>query len=173
MSWKECLNQKCSYSVSMTVRGMLAVSLCVMAAAAAANGGLVKVNDAPTVVHNSKIPERQEKFGVPVYPDARLDANATAFLESSGMRGTAYRSAATLASVTAFYDISKLKRRGKLGSEYVLFGTRCREEYVTAMKETVSLGCTVDVTLQSPWMDPLTGEMRQGTLISIVNNGDE
>ncbi len=94
----------------------------------------------------------EEKHGLPVYPGARLDqATTDAVREGMKLDATCYRTADSVAQVTAFYK----KQAGITLVHEGAEGSLLRKG-------------TVDVTAQRPWMDMKTGAMNKDTLISIV-----
>jgi len=96
----------------------------------------------------------EDQLGVAIYPGASLDAATTKFLkESLKVNGVAYRTNDPLAKVADFYKSQKTLEVIDILKEGALF----RKD-------------SVDVTLQSPWMDMKTGKMNNDTLISIVAN---
>jgi hypothetical protein len=94
-----------------------------------------------------------DKFGVPVYPGAKPDSEATKVVaQMSTGGGECYRTNDNLAKVVDFY-----KKQPGL-------------KYVGGDKEGAMFRKgKVDVTLQNPWMDMKTGKKNTDTLISIVN----
>jgi len=95
----------------------------------------------------------EEKFGVMVYPGAKLDAETTKVVVQMSTGGAAcYRTGDKLSKVVEFYK----KQPGF--------------KYIAGDKESAMLKKgNVDVTVQSPWMDMKTGKKNSDTLISIVN----
>jgi hypothetical protein len=97
----------------------------------------------------------EEKLGIKIYPGAKLDAETTKFLtESLNVKGTAYRTGDPIAKVIAFY-------KAQPDLKYVGGDTQ------SAMFKK---GGTIDITVQSPWQNMVTGKMMKDTLISIVKN---
>jgi hypothetical protein len=96
----------------------------------------------------------EKKFGVPVYPGAKLDTAATAFLKRSSPEFAAYRTNDNIAKVFDFY----VKQAGI--------------ELIESNAEAAFFKRgDVEVTLESPWMDRKAGRMIDGTLISIRKHG--
>jgi len=95
----------------------------------------------------------EEKFGVAVYPGAKLDAETTKVVVQMSTGGAGcYRTGDGIAKVVEFY-----KKQPGL-------------EYMGGDKGGAMLKKgKVDVTIQSPWMDMKTGKKNSDTLISIVN----
>lgn len=95
----------------------------------------------------------EERFGVPIYPRAKLDNQTTTFMQTSlKMQGAAYRTDDALAKVVAFY-------RGQKGMLAIAVG----EENATFKKHP-----GINLTIQSPWQHMQTGTMMDDTLIMIV-----
>ena len=93
----------------------------------------------------------EEKLGVKVYDGAKLDSSVTNFLKQLSPEAAGYRTSDSVAKVVEFYKNQPgLKFMGG-DKENALFRKG-----------------TVDVTIQSPWMDTQTGKMMKDTLISIV-----
>jgi hypothetical protein len=92
----------------------------------------------------------EEKFGVRVYPGAKHDASATAFLKRSSSEFVAYRTNDDLAKVFDFYVKQTNIELIESNAEAAFFKKG-----------------DVEVTLESPWMDRKAGRMIDGTLISI------
>jgi hypothetical protein len=111
----------------------------------------------------------EERFGVKVYDGAVHDTATSKFLkEAMSLDAFCYRTSAGTAKVVEFYQKqTELKLIGAATKEGALF-KRCTEEYNEYLKENVSTGCDLEVTVQSPWMDMKTGTMNSDTLISIV-----
>lgn len=96
-----------------------------------------------------------EKYGITVYPGAKLDeATSKSLKDSMNIIGTCYRTADPLARVAEFYKKQGLAVVGEVTKESALFKKG-----------------QVNVTLQSPWMDMKTGAMMKDTLITIVEKG--
>jgi hypothetical protein len=96
----------------------------------------------------------EEKFGVPVYPGAKYDAETTkAVKDMMQTEAACYRTGDPISRVAAFYQKEGLKSMGDVTKEGALFRKGM-----------------IDVTMQSPWMNMKTGAMMKDTLISIVKN---
>jgi hypothetical protein len=96
----------------------------------------------------------EEKFGVPVYPGAKYDAETSkAVKDMMKMETACYRTEDPISKVAAFYKEQGLKSIGDVTKE----GALLRKG-------------KIDVTIQSPWMNMKTGAMMKDTLISIVKN---
>jgi hypothetical protein len=109
------------------------------------------------------------KAGIAVYPGAKADANASAFVRDSlGMTATAYRTGDDVAKVSAFYGKQAgIKRVGDATKENAVFSAGCKDVHNSVMKRTVQR-CGYQVTVQNPWMDTKTGKLSPDTLITIV-----
>lgn len=92
----------------------------------------------------------ETKFGVPVYPSAKRDTTATAFLKRSSSEFVAYRTKDNMAKVFDFYMKQHNIKLIESNAEAAFFKAG-----------------DVEVTLESPWMDRKTRRMIDGTLISI------
>jgi hypothetical protein len=98
--------------------------------------------------------EIKDVFGVPVYPGAKLDEATTKFLaDSMGFDGKAFRTPDPLAKVAEFYKAQGLT-----------------EVMVSQEGAMFRKGDDVDITLQNPWQNMLTGNLEKDTLISIVKH---
>jgi hypothetical protein len=95
----------------------------------------------------------EERFGAVVYPGAKHDSGVSEFLKQMLPQSAAYRTGDSVEKVVEFYK----KQAG-----FTLVGPRMKEGAMFRKG-------TVDVTIQSPWMDAKTGKMMNDTLISIVN----
>jgi hypothetical protein len=94
-----------------------------------------------------------ESFGVPVYPGAKFDAQATKVLkETIRINGFCYRTDDSVQKVAEFYKHQGLELSGDITKEGALYQTKTG----------------VNVSIQNPWMDMNTGKMIKDTLISIV-----
>ncbi len=134
-----------------------------------AGGGSDQVNN---VWANDGVPFNPEGVGVSVYPGSVYDAETTAFLrENMGLRAGAYQSGDNARNILSFFEKAGLKQIHADENGGVL--KRCQEEYNPYLKKTMSTGeCDVEITIQSPWRDMTTGELRQNTLISIVDTSE-
>lgn len=93
----------------------------------------------------------EEKFGVPVYPGAKFDADTTKFVtDSFKVEVACYRSGDSLAKIAEFY---------KKQSGIETMGVEKEGAMFTKKK--------INITVQNPWMDMKTGKMNKDTLISI------
>jgi hypothetical protein len=100
----------------------------------------------------------EERFGVTVYPGAKYDeATSRAIKEGMGMEAACFRTNDGVAKVVDFYKKQKMLQ---------LLGDATKEGALFRAK-------TVDVTVQSPWMNMKTGAMMKDTLISIVKQPAE
>jgi hypothetical protein len=98
-----------------------------------------------------------EKFGVQIYPGAKLDTAASKILkEQIGANGFCYRTNDSVQNVAEFYKKKGLSPMGDMRPEGAGFKTKTG----------------VHVTIQNPWMDMETGKMIKDTLISIVKVTD-
>jgi len=96
----------------------------------------------------------EEKFGVPVYPGAKYDAETSkAVKDMMRMEVACYRTVDPVAKVAVFYQKQDLSSMGDVTKEGAFFKKG-----------------KIDVTIQSPWMHMKTGAMMKDTLISIVQN---
>ena len=96
----------------------------------------------------------EEKFGVPVYPGAKFDAETSkAVRDMMQMKVACYRTVDPVAKVAVFYQKQDLSSMGDVTKEGVFFKKR-----------------KIDITIQSPWMHMKTGAIMKDTLISIVQN---
>ena len=94
----------------------------------------------------------EEKFGVKVYGGAKYDAAISKDLsESFSINAACYRTNDSVAKVSEFYK--KQPGMKYTGGEKV--------------SSAFSNG-TVDVTIQNPWINMMTGKMMTDTLITIV-----
>ena len=94
----------------------------------------------------------EEKHGVQVYPGAKYDADTTQAINSAmKIDGACYRTAATVAQVNEFY-----KKQPDT------------TEVHTSAKGGMFKKGSVNITVQSPWMNMKTGQHMTDTLISIV-----
>jgi hypothetical protein len=91
-----------------------------------------------------------EKFGVPVYPGAKLDTAVTKFLKQTSHEAAGYRTSDSITKVVNFY-------RKQAGMELI----DSNAEAALFRRDDV------DVTVQSPWMDRKTVKMMKDTLIAI------
>jgi hypothetical protein len=96
----------------------------------------------------------EEKFGVTVYPGAKYDAETSkAVKDMMQVDAACYRTGDPVMKVADFYRKQGLSSMGDVTREGALFRKG-----------------TIDVTMQSPWMNMKTGAMMTDTLISIVKN---
>ena len=94
-----------------------------------------------------------ESFGVPVYPGAKFDAEATRVLKDRiRINGYCYRTDDSVQKVADFYKNKGLELAGDITKEGALYQTKTG----------------INVSIQNPWMDMNTGKMMKDTLISIV-----
>src|SRR3972149_11487675 len=94
----------------------------------------------------------EEKFGVKVYGGAKYDAATTKDLsESFSINSACYRTNDSVAKVAEFY-------KKQPGMKYT-----GGEKVSSAFSNGV-----VDVTIQNPWINMMTGKMMTDTLITIV-----
>ncbi len=95
----------------------------------------------------------EERFGVPVYPNAKDDAATSRKLKNAmGIEAACFQTTDSVVDVTAFYS----KQSG------------LRSMRGTTDKGAMFKSDQADVTIQNPWMDLVTGRMVKTTLISIV-----
>jgi len=96
--------------------------------------------------------QAEEKFGVPVYPGAKFDeATSKAVQDMMQLESACYRTSDPVSKVAAYYQKQGLSSMGDVTKEGAFFKKG-----------------TIDVTMQSPWMNMKTGAMMKDTLISIV-----
>jgi hypothetical protein len=101
------------------------------------------------------ISRAEEKFGIKVYPGAKLDEGSTKFIvEQLKQDGAAYRTSDPIEKVIAFY-------KGQ---------SDIRAIALTKDGGMLKKGEDVDITIQNPWLDTKTGKLNNDTLISIVKN---
>jgi hypothetical protein len=95
----------------------------------------------------------EDRFGAAVYQGAKYDEATSKYMsESRQLTIACYRTNDSMEKVAAFYRKQKgLSVRGEVMKENARFQSS-----------------TADVTLQSPWMNVLSGRMMSDTLISIV-----
>lgn len=94
----------------------------------------------------------EEKFGVTVYPGAKLDRRTTDLLKQvANLDAGCYRTDASVADVVAFY-------KSQPGFQAV-----SETESAATLRKGV-----VDVAVQRPWLDMRTGALNKDTLISVV-----
>jgi hypothetical protein len=94
----------------------------------------------------------EEAHGVSVFPGAKHDETTSGVVKKQlGIDAQCFRTDAGVAEVTAFYR----KQPG--------FKVVSEDEGGSMLKKG-----GVDVTVQRPWMDMKTGDIRKDTLISIV-----
>ena len=95
----------------------------------------------------------EERFGAVVYPGAKYDETTSKYMsESRQLTIACFRTNDSLDKVAAFYRKQKeFSIRGEVMKENARFQSS-----------------TVDVTLQSPWLNVISGRMMNDTLISIV-----
>jgi uridine phosphorylase len=94
----------------------------------------------------------EDKYGVKVYDGAKFDAETTQALNTAmKVDGACYRTGATVAQVNEFY-----KKQPDT------------TEVHTSAKGGMFKKGTVNITVQSPWMNMKTGQHMTDTLISIV-----
>lgn len=107
--------------------------------------------------------------GIPVYPGAKADAGASAFVRDSlNMTGSAYRTNDDVAKVTAFYDRQNgIRKMPGASREQALFSAGCKAEFNPYLKKDMQK-CGYQVTIQNPWTDMKSGKLVQDTLITIV-----
>lgn len=109
------------------------------------------------------------QVGIPVYPGAKADANASAFVRDSlNMTASAYRTGDDVAKVTAFYDKQNgFRKMPGASREQALFSAGCKAEFNPYLKKDMQK-CGYQVTIQNPWTDMKSGKLVQDTLITIV-----
>jgi hypothetical protein len=107
--------------------------------------------------------------GIPVYPGAKADAAASAFVRDSlNMTGSAYRTGDDVAKVTAFYDKQNgFRKMPGASREQALFSAGCKAEFNPYLKKDMQK-CGYQVTVQNPWTDMQSGKLVRDTLITIV-----
>jgi len=95
----------------------------------------------------------EERFGVVVYPGAKYDEATSKYMsENMQLTITCFRTNDSLSKVAEFYRKQKgFSTRGDVLKENAYFQSN-----------------TADVTLQSPWLNVMSGRMMSDTLISIV-----
>jgi hypothetical protein len=95
----------------------------------------------------------EERFGVAVYPGAKYDEATSKYMsESMQLTIACFRTTDGLSKVSAFYRKQEgFSIRGDVMKENALFHSD-----------------NADVTIQSPWLNVLSGRMMSDTLISIV-----
>lgn len=98
------------------------------------------------------IGKAEEKYGITVYPGAKHDSGASEFLKQMSFQSASYRTGDSVDKVIDFYK----KQAG-----FKLVGDSTKEGALFRKGK-------MDVTIQSPWMDIITGKMMKDTLISIV-----
>jgi len=101
----------------------------------------------------SAVANAEERFGAAVYPGAKYDEATSKYMsESIQLTIACFRTNAGLDEVAAFYRNQKgFSVRGEVMKENARFQSN-----------------TVDVTLQSPWMNVISGRLMNDTLISFV-----
>lgn len=100
----------------------------------------------------SRVTSAEEVMGVEVYPGAKHDAAISEFLKQMSSKSAAFRTSDGPEKVANFYRAKpSLKLVGQVTKEGAMFKK-----------------ADVDVTIQSPYMDPNTGKMMKDTLISIL-----
>jgi hypothetical protein len=109
------------------------------------------------------------RAGIPVYPGAKADADASAFLrESLNVAGSAFRTGDDATKVTAFYDRQNgMRRMPGASPEQALFSAGCKAEFDRFLKKDIHQ-CDYQVTVQNPWRDMKSGKLVKDTLITIV-----
>ena len=97
----------------------------------------------------------EERFGVKVYPGAKLDDEQTTNGKAAGFDIYCYRTNDSREKVIAFY-------KGQSGLE-LLFSAE--DSAIFSKKGDEG---SVKVTVSSPWTDPMTGKTRSDTLIQLL-----
>ena len=118
---------------------------------------LVKKGGAPSDVPSPA--KAEERFGVKVYPGAKLDDEQTTNGKAAGFDLYCYRTKDSREKVIAFY-------KGQSGIE-LLFSAE--DSAIFSKKGDEG---SVKVTVSSPWTDPMTGKTRSDTLIQLLNEGE-
>jgi outer membrane protein OmpA-like peptidoglycan-associated protein len=118
---------------------------------------LVKKGGAPSEAPSPV--KAEERFGVKVYPGAKLDDEQTTNGKAAGFDIYCYRTNASREKVIAFY-------KGQSGIE-LLFSAE--DSAIFSKKDAEG---SVKVTVSSPWTDPMTGKTRSDTLIQLLKEGE-
>lgn len=101
----------------------------------------------------------EERFGVAVYPGARLDAEQTKYGKDAGFTMYCYRTDDGFQKVVSFYKSQKALALLISDETTALFGGSEEES-------------SIKVTVSRPWTDPMTGKPRADTFIQIVNEAE-